>query len=263
MNGKCSRSRLVGKLRPFARRASTLFSIAQSAAKVWQDGIDPWRMGHDERLQYLDLQPALGNKKGVIVYDIGAHHGEFASFLAKIRNVSMIYCFEPVPEIFSQLVKKTREFGNVECFQVGLGNQSGKCQMYVNDFTASSSLLRMGRIHVEEKAFTQNTHEEEVQMVTLEEAVQMYKLPHPDFIKIDVQGYEDRVIRGGENIVRKAKYCMLELSLVELYEEGVLIAEMNSMMRRLGFRLIKMGGKIVGRLGEILQVDGIFRNEMT
>lgn len=263
MNVKFNRNGLVGLLRPFTRKACTLFSIAQSAVKVWQDGIDPRQMSHDERLQYLDLQPALHYKRGVIVYDIGAHNGEFASFLAKIRNVSMIYCFEPVPEIFSDLVKKTRKFGNIECFQVALGNQASKCRMYVNDFTPSSSMLKMGPIHVEEKPFTKNTHEEEVQMVTLEEAVQMYKLPYPDFIKIDVQGFEDRVIRGGENIVSRAKFCMLELSLVKLYEEGVLITEMNSMMRRLGFRLIKIVGKIVGRSGEILQVDGIFRNEMT
>jgi hypothetical protein len=133
--------------------------------------------------------------------------------------------------------------------------------MHVNDFTPSSSILRMTSTHVEEYPFTRNSHKEEVQMVTLDEAVQLYGLAPPDFIKIDVQGYEDRVIQGGVNIVNKAKYCMIELSLVNLYEEGTLITDMNSLMRKLGFRLVGIIGWNVGRSGEILQLDGLYKNE--
>jgi len=48
---------------------------------------------------------------------------------------------------------------------------------------------------------------------------------------------------------------------VKLYEDAVLITGMNSMMRELGFRLVSIVGKIVGRSGEILQVDGLYENQ--
>ena len=245
----------------FTRKAHTLISIAHSGVLVWQDGIDPRSLTHFERLRYLDLRPALNYKRGIVVYDIGAHLGEFASLLVKIQAVSDIYCFEPIPNVFVKLVEKTQTFNKINCFPVALGNQSGIQRMNVNDFSASSSMLTIGPVHIAEHPFAKNTHEEEVQMMTLQEAVQRYKIPPPDFIKIDVQGYEDRVIRGGADIVNKAKFCMLELSLIDLYEKGVLITDMNSLMRGLGFRLVSIVGTIVGKSGEILQIDGLYRNE--
>jgi FkbM family methyltransferase len=218
-------------------------------------------MVHRDRLRYLELRPALSCKRAIVVYDIGAHHGEFASLIAHSRNVSAIYCFEPVSRIFVKLVERTEQFKKVQCFRIALGGENSICRIHVNDFTPSSSILRMTSTHVEEYPFTRNSHKEEVQMVTLDEAVQMYGLAPPDFIKIDVQGYEDRVIQGGANIVNKAKYCMIELSLVNLYEEGMLITDMNSLMRNLGFRLVGIIGKNVGRSGEILQLDGLYKNE--
>jgi hypothetical protein len=132
--------------------------------------------------------------------------------------------------------------------------------MYANDFSASSSLLPMIVVHMEEFPHTRNSHEIEVRMMTLEEAVREYELPPPDFIKIDVQGFEDRVINGGKEIIKQAKYCMLELSLVSLYEESKLITDINSLMRSLGFSLISIVGRIKGKSEEILQLDGLYRN---
>ena len=261
MRTKAQRSKKSSLAETLTRKARTLFSMAHSAALISKDGIDPRCMDHFERLKYLDLQPALNYKHGIVVYDIGAHEGEYASFLAKIPAVSAIYCFEPIPSVFAELVKNTHRLKSVRCFPVALGNQNGSFRMYANEFTASSSMLKVGPVHIEEAPFTANTHEEEIQMITLEKAVKRYKLPLPDFIKVDVQGYEDRVIRGGENVVNKAKFCVLELSLIPLYEKGVLVTEMNLLMRSLGFRLIGIVGKIVGKSGEILQLDGLYRND--
>jgi hypothetical protein len=96
--------------------------------------------------------------------------------------------------------------------------------------------------------------------MTLEKAVKQFNLPPPDFIKIDAQGFEDRVIYGGKEIIKKARFCMLELSLVSLYENSILISDINSLMRSLGFRLVDIVGKITGRSGEILQLDGLYEN---
>ena len=96
--------------------------------------------------------------------------------------------------------------------------------------------------------------------MTMSEAVKQHGLAPPDFIKIDVQGFEDRVIRGGRDLVKKAKFCMLELSLVDLYEDSLLITEMNALMRSLGFRMVSIVHSIVGTSGEIVQIDGLYKN---
>ena len=48
----------------------------------------------------------LQNKKIRSVIDIGAHKGEFISYLLNIRSINNIHAFEPQPDIFKELKKK-------------------------------------------------------------------------------------------------------------------------------------------------------------
>ncbi len=243
------------------RKASTLFSLAHSWLLVYRDGLDPRSLMHMERLRYLELRAVLTSQPEIVVYDIGASVGEFACFLAKSPSVSTVYCFEPLPEVFSELRRRTQHQRNIHCFPIALGDQSGCRPMFANRFTPSSSVLSMTHIHREELPDSLEAHPIEVPMMSLEKAVQEFHLLPPDFVKIDVQGFEDRIIQGGKEILRRARFCMLELSLVTLYEQSALITQMNAQMRDLGFRLVKIVGEIRGKTGEILQLDGLYRND--
>jgi FkbM family methyltransferase len=254
-----SRNRTIGLLETLTRKAQTLSSIAHSKVLVRQDGNDSWRMAHVDRLRYLQLQPALRWKKGLVVYDIGANEGEFAGFIANFDSVSTVYCFEPLPHVFSKLIEETRPLKKISCFQVAIGDTTGIKSMYINEFSPSSSILPIAALHAEEFPFTDCVHPIDVQVQTLQDVVDANSLLPPDFIKIDVQGFEDRVIRGGTNIVGQARFCMLELSLVSLYKDSLLISDMNAIMRDLGFGLVKFLKPVVGRSGEILQIDGLFK----
>jgi FkbM family methyltransferase len=218
-------------------------------------------MVYNERLRYIELREALHQKRDTVVYDIGASDGEFALFLSKVKSVKTIYCFEPVSHVYENLVLKSKHHSGIECFQIALGDVNGPGRMFVNDFSLSSSMLHMNPIHISEFPFTRNAHQEDVTLMTLRTAREKFNLLPPDFIKIDVQGYEDRVILGGEDIFRQASFCMIELSVVKLYENAVLMTDLNLMMRKLGFRLVSIVGKIVGKSGEILQVDGLYKND--
>ena len=253
---------IANLLEGFARKGRTFFSMLHSSVVVWQDGIDPRCMDHSERLRYLELQAALNYKDSIVVYDIGANRGDFASFLAKLPNVPIVYCFEPLPDVYQQLTQNTMNLNNIKCFQVALGDRSGIERMYANDFSPSSSILPMCPVHMKEFPDTKRSHEIQIRMMTLEETVREFRLLSPDFIKIDVQGFEDRVITGGREIIKKARFCMLELSLVSLYEKSILITDINLMMRNLGFGLVSIVGRIKGKSDEILQLDGLYRNNL-
>lgn len=218
-------------------------------------------MPHFERLHYLEFRPFLNFKKGVVVYDIGANVGELACFFAMFPYVATVYCFEPVQKVFGELVRRTEKSKRIKCFPVALGESTGRQRMNVSNFDASSSLLPMNSIHAQEFPGSDRMHEEEVQVMTLEEAVREYHLAPPDFMKIDVQGFEDRLIRGGEDIVKMARYCMLELSLIALYQGSLLMTDVNALMRERGFRLVRILGQVIGKSGEILQLDGLYQND--
>jgi FkbM family methyltransferase len=244
----------------FTRKGRTLFSMLHSGVLLWEDNVNPRSMDHYERLRYLEFQPFLNFKKSLVVYDIGANIGELARFFARFPSVSTVYCFEPVKKVFFELVEKSKSYEKISCFQVGLGDGNGVQKMNISEFSPSSSILQMNTIHTEEFPSSTYGAKAEIEMRTLEKVVKEHNLLPPDFIKIDVQGFEDRVIRGGADIVRKARFCMLELSLVRLYKDSSLISDINSQMRSLGFRLINIVGKVVGISGEILQLDGVYEN---
>ena len=244
----------------FTRKARTLFSILYSGVLVWKDDINPRSMDHHQRLRYLEFQPFLNFKKDLVVYDVGANVGEMARFFAGFPFVSTVYCFEPVKEVFLELVKRSKDYEKIRCFQVGLGDGNRVQEMNICEFSPSSSILQMNTIHSEEFPSSKRGYKAEIIIRTLEKVIKEHNLLPPDFIKVDVQGFEDRVIQGGEDIIRKARFCMLELSLVSLYKDSSLISDLNSQMRGLGFRLINIVGKVKGRSGEILQLDGIYEN---
>jgi FkbM family methyltransferase len=247
-------------LQTATRKAQTLCSLVHSAVRVSQDGIDPRSMEHRERLQYLELREALNWKRDLVVYDIGANIGDFAVFVAKLPSVSSVYCFEPIPHVFAGLKRRTESIPKIKCLQVALADRNGTFPMHSNDFSPSSSMLPLGTIHDEEFPIARNTRTIEVQTMTMSEVAERYKLAAPDFIKADVQGFEDRVIDGGPELIKMAKYCMLELSLISLYRDSVLITDMNALMRSLGFRLVSIIHSVIGKSGEIVQIDGLYRN---
>jgi hypothetical protein len=56
-----------------------------------------------------------------------------------------------------------------------------------------------------------------------------------DFIKIDVQGYELEVLKGGMRTLARAQAILIELSLIEINEGAPLLDEALSFMRAAGF----------------------------
>ena len=57
----------------------------------------------------------------------------------------------------------------------------------------------------------------------------------PDFIKIDVQGYELEVLKGGRETLSKADAVLIELSLIEINRNCPLLDEALAFMRAEGF----------------------------
>jgi FkbM family methyltransferase len=60
-------------------------------------------------------------------------------------------------------------------------------------------------------------------------------LPPADLIKIDVQGYELEVLKGGKKTLAQAQAMIIELSLIEINAGAPLLDEALSFMRGAGF----------------------------
>jgi hypothetical protein len=70
----------------------------------------------------------------------------------------------------------------------------------------------------------------------LDDLAPQLELRDPLFIKIDVQGYEDEVLAGGEQTIRRAAVVLVETSFETLYEDQPLFDEVYRTLTGWGFR---------------------------
>jgi len=77
-----------------------------------------------------------------------------------------------------------------------------------------------------------------VRVVPLDILVRQEKLPPPDLVKIDVQGFEAKVIAGGTVTLRQAKRIVIETSLCPIYEGQPLLPEILEILSGWGFQFV-------------------------
>jgi FkbM family methyltransferase len=193
------------------------------------------------------------------ILDIGANTGQFASQLHRLLPDATLYSFEPLKDCYEQLLKRMRHISNFRAFPFALGDKSGKTQIHHNDFSPSSSLLPMEKLHKESFPYTKNVRIEEIEIRRLDEIIQELDIEDNLLIKIDVQGFEDKVIRGGENVISQAKVLIVETTFETLYDGQPLWKDIFGLLSNMGFSYMGNLSQMESPLdGSILQADSIF-----
>jgi len=77
-------------------------------------------------------------------------------------------------------------------------------------------------------------------------------------IKLDVQGYEDRVINGGREIFKMAKACILEVCLDKLYEGQTEFFKITELLYGLGFKYAGNLNQTYADDGHVIFIDAVF-----
>lgn len=193
------------------------------------------------------------------ILDIGANKGQFAAKARGLFPEAMIYSFEPIPEVFDCLAARFKDDSKFRAFNFGLGSENAQLDFFQNDFSDSSSILKMNDVHRTNFPKTQGEKEISVSVRTLDGIANEIQIQGPLLIKIDVQGYEEQVILGGELTIGKAAVVIVEVSFVELYEGQVLFDQIYYRLKRLGFQYMGNYEQLLSPLsGQVLQADAIF-----
>lgn len=131
-------------------------------------------------------------KKGDLVFDIGANEGNRTDiFLALGAKVVAV---EPQAECIAKLEAK---FGNkIELIKKGLDEQEGKKLLYKSDSSLISSFNKDYIDSVKDDRFKGANWEPagELEMTTIDKLIDKYGVPA--FCKIDVEGFEQQVLKG-------------------------------------------------------------------
>jgi FkbM family methyltransferase len=196
------------------------------------------------------------------VIDVGANTGQFARQISKIFPQAKMYCFEPLPEPFKALERWALEQdGRVKTFNVALGESEGTVEMFFHaKHSSSSSLLASTAITKTYYPLTESQIPVRVKLTTLDNALSsVIRLLKPEILlKLDVQGYEDRVIRGGSKTLNLATACVLEVSVDTLYYGQTDFKEVIILFDKMGFHYAGNLEQVYASDGHVIYFDAVF-----
>jgi FkbM family methyltransferase len=173
------------------------------------------------------------------ILDIGANTGQFALEINKYLPDATIFSFEPLRNEYDQLIKRTLNIKRFKAINIALGDINGKTIIHRHIFSPASSLLKVSNVSMEAYPYIGNSNNEEIEIMRLDDfiASDKYLLEPEILIKMDVQGFEDKVIKGGENTFILAKVIISEISFQELYEGQECFDGIYNQLINLGFSI--------------------------
>jgi len=195
------------------------------------------------------------------IFDIGANSGQSARYYRELFPDACIYSFEPLPDVYAELEEWAQEQnGKVRAINIALGDQNNVVTMKEHvDFSPSSSFLE--RTHHSTALFPQTSRQKDVQvkMARLDDIVKDLEIQPSVLVKMDVQGFEDRVIEGGKVVLSSAIACILEVSLQPLYEGQPSFMDLCLLIDGLGFEYAGNLQQIYDENGQVVYLDALFR----
>jgi FkbM family methyltransferase len=171
-----------------------------------------------------------------VVLDIGGHSGQYAKLFARLAPQGTIYTFEPgtYPRSFLEISIRLNQLRNVKVIGKALGEAPGKLTLVTP--LKASGIFRFGLAHIEKEDENSRSAKEEVTVTTIDAFAKETGLESLSFIKIDVEGWEAQILKGGsETINRFHPTMMVELVASQLIRAGNDLDETWEMLRTWGY----------------------------
>ncbi len=156
-----------------------------------------------------------------IIFDVGSHQGKLASLMNDLYNNALIHCFEPN----EQLNKNLKSIGkNINVYNYAIGDKTEETKILINkiDLTNTLSQINENSFYLKIKNLiigksNNLKNYKKVKVISLDDFCKKKQIKNIDFLKIDVEGYEHKVLLGAKDIIKNVKYIMLEIQKNDMY----------------------------------------------
>jgi FkbM family methyltransferase len=185
---------------------------------------------------YKDL---LG--RNLVVVDVGCRWG-FADFWQQLSPYIVLYGFDPDP-VECERLRASYKDPNVHLVPLALADRAGERILYLTREMACSSLYRPDPSltgSLPELACASEVGTSKICVTTLDEWSAANGVSGIDFIKLDTQGAELDVLRGGEHALDSVRALEVEVEFNPIYLNQPLFGEVDKFLRDRGFVLWKL-----------------------
>jgi len=187
--------------------------------------------------------------KPIIVFDIGAHHGETIKLFCKNLSIKKIYSFEASPQNYQILEKNfsSSQTDKVEIYNYGIGDKISKDFINQTIESSSSTINKLNKdskyfekklriLNVEKGSFYQKLP---ITILTLDHFIEKNHIENIDLIKIDTEGYELNVLKGLSKNSKKVKLIYFEHHYDDMIIKDYKFSDIHKFLKNKGFIMIK------------------------
>jgi FkbM family methyltransferase len=205
----------------------------------------------------LDLLPPGSLKALHTVVDVGANVGKWSTAVAKLARPTRLIAVEPSPHVLPALREALRGVSGASVVPEAVGDTIGETTFNVTGHSHSASILppRVEEMNPLYGGGSELIEQVSVPLTTLDEITGA--LEHISLLKIDVQGYERAVLKGGSKTLSRTTWLLIEGNFRSHYEGDLLFPELHALLVISGFLLTGMSAPFI-RGGEALWIDALY-----
>ena len=190
------------------------------------------------------------------ILDIGAHSGQFYGWAKPVWPNSVIWVVEANP-LHEETLRNITQFTNDNYLISALGDEEREVTFYT----------RKDKPWTEGNSYYKELNYWDIPQLVQENTTKLQKLDNIftgdtvfELIKIDTQGSELDILKGGKNLCKKASVIILEVSYIEYNEKSPSAGEVIKFMKDFGFEeKMSIGEHYID--DEIVQKDIVFLNK--
>jgi len=161
-----------------------------------------------------------------VVLDVGAYVGIYSLWVSRLVGDGFVIAFEPNPIAYRWLISNIELNGatNIKALPYALGDEIARQRLYIAGENIETSSLIMNHITKNPIGRYPIVGEFVVPVVTLDyvidKSMEIVGRPvrHVDLVKVDVEGYEMRVLRGAERALREG---LIDRFVIEVHTDQV------------------------------------------
>lgn len=183
-----------------------MFSIPNSLCKY---RVDTFSSKEPETLEWIDSMP-----KGSILWDIGANVGLYSCYAAK-KCGARVFSFEP--SVFNlELLGRNIFLNNlanlITIIPLPLAGELGESKLNMTSTQWGGALSTFGQTYGHDGLPMEKVFEFSTIGLSMTDAIRMLQISAPNYIKMDVDGIEHLILKGGLDVLSRVDGVLIEIN---------------------------------------------------